>query len=63
MYKVLHKDMIENENTAYIAKTRRRFPPTVSLHKIVNDILYNPKTGVQWEHHPVRSLFEKVLLG
>jgi transposase len=58
MYKVLDKDMIENEIVAYIPRTVRGFPPRVPLHEIVNAILYKLKTGVQWEQLPVKALFE-----
>ncbi len=62
MYKVLDKDMIENEIVSYIPKTYRGFPPRVPLHEIVNAILYKLKTGVQWDQLPVKALFEKAAL-
>jgi len=62
MYKVLDKDMIENEIVAYIPGTCRGFPPRVPLHEIVNAILYKLKTGVQWDQLPVKALFERTPL-
>lgn len=59
MYKVLDKDMIENEIVPYIPRARRGFAPTVPLHEIVNAILYKLKTGVHWHLLPVDSLFGK----
>jgi len=62
MYKVLDKDMIENEIVVYIPRTSRGFPPTVPLYEIVNAILYKLKTGVQWDQLPVKALFERTSL-
>lgn len=47
MYSVLDKDMIEMDIVPFIPRTKRRFPPTVSVAEIVNAILYKLKTGVQ----------------
>ena len=62
MYKVLDKDMIENEIVAYIPRASRGFPPSVPLHEIVNAILYKLKTGVHWYLLPVDSLFKEKTL-
>lgn len=62
MYTVLDKDMIEFEIVPYIPKTKRGFPPSVSLVEIVNTILYKLKTGVQWRELPVKALFEMRIL-
>lgn len=62
MYIVLDKDIIEFEIVPYIPKTKRGFPPSVSLAEIVNAILYNLKTGVQWRELPVKALFEMRIL-
>lgn len=57
MYQVLDKDMIELEIVPYLPKTKRGFKPKAPLHEIVNAVLYNLKTGVQWEYLPVETLF------
>jgi len=62
MYKVLDKDMIEEEIVPYIPRASRGFSPTVPLHEIVNAILYKLKTGVHWHLLPVDSLFGKKVL-
>ena len=62
MYKVLDKDTIEKEIVAYIPRPSRGFPPRAPLHEIVNAILYKLKTGLQWEHLPVQTLFSVTVL-
>ena len=58
MYTILDKDTIEMEIVPLIPKTKRGFPPTVSLAEIINAILYKLKTGVQWNQLPVKALFD-----
>ena len=58
MYTVLDKDIIEKEIVPLLPKTKRGFPPTVTLVEIVNAVLYKLKTGVQWNQLPVKALFE-----
>jgi len=57
MYSVLDKDMIEMEIVPFISRTKRGFPPTVPVAKIVNAFLYKLKTGVQRNQLPIKSLF------
>ena len=62
MYKVLDKDMIENEIVPYIRTGSRGFSPTVPLYEIINAILYKLKTGLQWHLLPVKAFFEGKVL-
>jgi transposase len=62
MYKVLSKDMIENEILPHLSVAKRGFKTKSCLIEIVTSILYKLKTGVQWEYLPVDSLFSKVVL-
>lgn len=50
------------EIVPYIPMPKRGFPPTVPLVEIVNAVLYKLKTGIQWEHLPVSSLFSVKVL-
>jgi transposase len=61
MYKVLDKDIIENEIIPHLSVARRGFKTKSCLIETVNSILYKLKTGIQWEFLPVHSLFSKVV--
>ena len=62
MYKVLDKDIIENEILPHLSVAKRGFKTKSCLIEIVNCIIYKLKTGIQWEFLPVESLFSKVVL-
>lgn len=62
MYKVLDKDIIENEILAHLSKAKRGFETKSCLIEIINSILYKLKTGIQWHMLPVESLFSDVVL-
>jgi len=57
MYKVLDKDIIENEILPHLSTAKRGFKTKSSLVEIINCILYKLKTGIQWHLLPVGSLF------
>jgi transposase len=57
MYKVLSKDIIENEILPHLSTAKRGFKTKSCLTEIVNCILYKLKTGIQWHMLPVSSLF------
>ena len=62
VYIVLDKDIIEKEIVPNLPLPKRGFPATASLTEIVNCIFYKLKTGVHWEHLPVKSLFSGKVL-
>lgn len=62
MYKVLDKDIIENEILPHLSRAKRGFPTKSCLVEIVNSILYKLKTGLQWHMLPVKGLFSDVVL-
>lgn len=57
MYKVLDKDIIENEILPHLSMAKRGFRTKSCLVEVVNSILYKLKTGIQWHMLPVGSLF------
>jgi len=59
MYKVLSKDIIEEEILPYLPIKKGGSNPRVPLTEIINCILYKLKTGMQWHMLPVESLFSK----
>lgn len=62
MYKVLGKDIIENEILPHLSTAKRGFETKSCLIEVINSILYKLKTGVQWYMLPVESLFSDVVL-
>jgi transposase len=62
MYKVLSKDIIENEILPHLPTAKRGFKTKSCLIEVINSILYKLKTGVQWYLLPVESLFSDVVL-
>lgn len=62
MYKVLDKDIIENEILPHLSVAKRGFETKSCLVEIINSILYKLKTGMQWHMLPVKSLFSDVVL-
>lgn len=62
MYKVLDKDIIENEILPHLSTAKRGFETKSCLVEVINSILYKLKTGVQWHMLPVKSLFSDVVL-
>ena len=62
MYKVLDKDIIENEILPYLSRAKRGFETKSCLVEVINCILYKLKTGIQWYMLPVESLFSDVVL-
>lgn len=62
MYKVLSKDIIENEILPHLSTAKRGFKTKSCLVEIINSILYKLKTGIQWYLLPVDSLFSDVVL-
>lgn len=62
MYKVLDKDIIENEILPYLSTAKRGFETKSCLVEVINCILYKFKTGIQWYMLPVESLFSDVVL-
>lgn len=62
MYKVLSKDIIENEILPHLSTAKRGFETKSCLIEVINSILYKLKTGVQWHMLPVESLFSDVVL-
>jgi transposase len=62
MYKVLSKDIIENEILPHLSSAKRGFKTKSCLSEIINCILYKLKTGVQWHMLPVDSLFSDIIL-
>lgn len=62
MYKVLSKDIIENDILPHLSSAKRGFKTKSCLTEIVNSILYKLKTGIQWHLLPVKSLFSDVIL-
>ena len=45
-----------------ISKTKRGFPPTVSLVEIIYTILCKIKTGFRWHQLPFKALFEQCVI-
>ena len=62
MYKVLDKDIIENEILPHLSRAKRGFETKSCLVEVINSILYKLKTGLQWHMLPVESLFSDVVL-
>lgn len=62
MYKVLDKDIIENEILPHLSVAKRGFKTKSCLTEIINCILYKLKTGIQWHMLPVSSLFSDIVL-
>jgi len=62
MYKVLDKDIIENEILPHLSTAKRGFETKSCLIEVINSILYKLKTGIQWYMLPVDSLFSDVVL-
>lgn len=62
MYKVLSKDIIENEILPHLSTAKRGFETKSCLLEVINSILYKLKTGIQWHMLPVESLFSDVVL-
>jgi transposase len=62
MYKVLGKDIIENEILPHLSIAKRGFKTKSCLTEIINCILYKLRTGIQWHMLPVSSLFSDILL-
>jgi len=62
MYKVLSKDIIENEILPHLSTAKRGFETKSCLIEVINSILYKLKTGIQWHMLPVKSLFSDVVL-
>lgn len=62
MYKVLSKDIIENEILPHLSTAKRGFKTKSCLSDVINCILYKLKTGVQWHMLPVHSLFSDIVL-
>jgi Transposase and inactivated derivatives len=62
MYKVLSKDIIENEILPHLSTAKRGFKTKSCLSEVINCILYKLKTGVQWHMLPVNSLFSEIVL-
>lgn len=62
MYKVLGKDIIENEILPHLSVAKRGFKTKSCLTEIINCILYKLKTGIQWHMLPVSSLFSDIVL-
>lgn len=62
MYKVLSKDIIENEILPHLSTAKRGYRTKSCLVEVINSILYKLKTGVQWHMLPVNSLFSDVVL-
>ena len=46
MYKILDKDIIENEILPYLSMAKRGFETKSCLVEVINSILYKLKTGV-----------------
>ena len=62
MYKVLDKDIIENEILPCLSTAKRGFKTRSCLIEVINSIFYKLKTGIQWHMLPVNSLFTDVVL-
>lgn len=62
MYKVLSKDIIENEILPHLSTAKRGYETKSCLIEVINSILYKLKTGIQWHMLPVKSLFSDVVL-
>lgn len=62
MYKVLSKDIIENEILPHLSTAKRGYETKSCLTEVINSILYKLKTGIQWHMLPVSSLFSDVVL-
>lgn len=62
MYKVLDKDIIENEIFPHLSTAKRGFETKSCLIEVINSILYKLKTGIQWHMLPVESLFSDIVL-
>lgn len=62
MYQVLSKNMIKMEIVPYLSLTKRGIKPKAPLCEIINAILYQLKTGGQWEYLPDDSLFGNEIL-
>lgn len=57
MYAIPDKVTIKTEILPCISTAKRGFETKSCLIEIINAILYKLKTGCQWEHLPVKSLF------
>lgn len=62
MYKLLSKDIIENDILPHLSRAKRGFQTKSCLVEVINSILYKLKTGIQWHMLPVDSLFSYVVL-
>ena len=62
MYAVLDKVTIKSEILSYLSTAKRGFDTKSCLIEIINAILYKLKTGYQWKHLPVESLFTTTVL-
>ena len=54
MYTVRYKGTIKNEIIHYLFTAKRGYVAKSHLIKVVNAILYKPKTGFQWKLLPVK---------
>jgi hypothetical protein len=53
MYKVLDKDIIENEIIPRLSVAKRGFKTKSSIIEMINSIFYKLKAGIQWHMLPV----------